>query len=162
DGTAIAFTSDRVGGVFNVYLRRLGRTQDELLLKTNENKIVYDWSPDSQFIVYGTTNPHTRKDIWLLSVRDHRTLPFLVTPFNEIQAQVSPDGRWLAYASDESGQWNVYVQSFPSAGNKRAVSVGEGAQPQWRRDGHELYYLSSTHQVMAVDMDFASGGRIGS
>jgi eukaryotic-like serine/threonine-protein kinase len=163
DGTAIAFTSDRIGGVFNIYIRRLGRTEDESLLQSSENKIVYDWSPDSQFIVYGTTNPQTKKDIWLLSMRgERRTQPFLVTPFNEIQAQVSPDGRWIAYASDESGQWDVYVQSFPNAGNKRAVSVGEGAQPQWRRDGRELYYLSSTHQLMAVEMDLASGGRIGS
>jgi eukaryotic-like serine/threonine-protein kinase len=155
DGKRIAFTSDRNGGVFNIYLRTLGSRQDDLLLQTSENKIVYDWSPDSQFIVFGSTNANTNKDLWLLPVHSRQPRPFYVTPFNEIQARVSPDGRWVAYASDESGRFEVYLQSFPLGGNKRAVSVGGGAQPQWRQDGRELYYLSATHGLMAVELNLA-------
>jgi eukaryotic-like serine/threonine-protein kinase len=162
DGTRIAFTSDRLGGIFNIYVKTIGANGDELLLQTRENKIVYDWSPDGQYIVYGTTNAETKKDIWLLPMHgDRQPRRFFVTPFNEIQARVSPDGRWIAYASDESGRFEVYVQSFPVAGNKRGVSVVGGAQPQWRRDGRELYYLSVTHGIMAVPLNLA-GNHIGS
>jgi eukaryotic-like serine/threonine-protein kinase len=158
DGTRIAFTSDRLDGIFNIYQKTIDVNAEELLLRTRENKIVYDWSPDGAYIVYGTTNPQTKRDIWLLPMQsDRRPRPFLVTPFNEIQARISADGRWIAYASDESGRFEVYVQSFPVAGNKRGVSVGGGAQPQWRRDGSELYYLSAAHRLMSVRMNLAVG-----
>jgi Tol biopolymer transport system component len=163
DGRQVAFTSDRNGGISHIYLRTQGSDRDELLLETPENKIVNDWTRDGRYVVFVTTNARTSKDIWLLPMAGEARTPqsFLVTPFNEIQAQVSPDGRWIAYASDESGRWEVYVQSFPVAGNKRVVSVGGGAEPQWRRDGRELYYLSTTRRLMAVALDLAGPGRIG-
>jgi Tol biopolymer transport system component len=162
DGSRIAFTSDRDGGISQIYVHAAGAAGDELLLATPENKIVNDWSRDGRFLVYVTTSARTAKDIWLLPMDDttRTPRPYLVTPFNEIQARVSPDGRWLAYASDESGRWEVYVQSFPDAGRKRVVSVGGGAVPQWREDGRELYYLSASRRIMAVTLDLGGGGRI--
>jgi hypothetical protein len=87
---------------------------------------------------------------------DRKPAQFLATSANEIQGQVSPDGRWLAYASDESGAWEVYVQSFPSPGAKRTISTGGGTEPQWRGDGKELFYLSADHMMMAVDVNSGS------
>ena len=76
----------------------------------------------------------------------------MTTPFNEFQAQISPDGRWIAYASDESGRWEVYVQSFPELGAKRAISSGGGSEPQWRRDGRELFYVTPDGTLMTVNV----------
>ena len=163
DGARIVFTSDRAAGIADVYVRSAsGQDEENMLLKTPENKILNDWTADGRFIVYVSTNPLTKKDIWLLPGDGDRTpRPFLQTPFNEIQAKVSPDGRWLAYASDESGAWEVYIQSFPDAGMKQIISVGGGAQPNWRRDGHELFYLSADHRIMSVDITSGETLRVG-
>ena len=91
---------------------------------------------------------------------DRKPVPFLATTFNEFQAQISPDGRWIAYASDESGVWEVYVQSFPMPGTKRAVSSGGGSEPQWRGDGKELFYLAADGTLMSVDVQAASDLRV--
>ena len=162
DASRVAFTSDRDGGISQIYVRAAGAASDELLLATPENKIVNDWTRDGRFLVYVTTSAQTSKDIWLLPTDgpDRSPRPYLITRFNEIQAQVSPDGRWLAYASDESGRWEVYVQAFPDGGRKRVVSVGGGAVPQWREDGGELYYLSASRRIMAVTLDLRAAGRI--
>jgi serine/threonine protein kinase len=77
-------------------------------------------------------------------------VPFLHGDFNESQGQFSPDGRWIAYVSDESGAQQVYVQSFPTLGGQRQISTEGGTQPQWRRDGKELFYLAPDRQLMAV------------
>jgi hypothetical protein len=89
--------------------------------------------------------------LWLLPLAgDHRPTPFLQTPFIKTQAQISPDGRWIAYTSNESGTDEVYIQSFPKAGNKRQASTNGGVQPRWRKDGQELFYLASDQRLMAV------------
>jgi hypothetical protein len=84
---------------------------------------------------------------------ERQPIPFLQTPSNELQGEVSPDGRWIAYTSDESGTWEVYVQRFPSGGWKRAISVNGGFEPHWRRSGsgNRLFYISSNQAIMAVD-----------
>jgi hypothetical protein len=113
-------------------------------------KIGGNWTDDNSYIIYTGSDPLTKLDLWTLSVADRKPIPFLQTPFNEMHGQVSPDGRWVAYASDESGAWEVYVQTFPAPGAKRTISVGGGAEPQWRRDGRELYYLAPDGTLMAV------------
>ena len=75
---------------------------------------------------------------------------FLGTPFNEIQARFSPNGRWMAYASDESGRFEVYVRPFPSGDGLWPISLAGGMQPEWRRDGRELFYISADGKIMAV------------
>jgi hypothetical protein len=100
--------------------------------------------------VYGAMTDANREDIWLLSMGDLRTAPYMTTPYNDIQAKVSPDNRWLAYASDESGAWEVYVQTFPEPGRKQRVSPAGGAQPFWRADGRELFYLAADRYLMVA------------
>jgi hypothetical protein len=78
---------------------------------------------------------------------------FLQTPSNEHQAEFSPNGKWVAYTSDESGKSEVYVQSFPASGGKSLVSTDGGADPRWRRDGKELFYLSTDRKLMAVPVN---------
>ena len=90
---------------------------------------------------------------------DRTPLPYLQTPFEELQGQVSPDGRWLAYTSDESGRWEVYVQSFPTPGNKYVVSSGGGGEPQWRADGRELFYMALDQTLMSVAVTPAGAWR---
>jgi hypothetical protein len=101
-------------------------------------------------MVFVSSNPSTRLDLWTLATGDTAPRPFLKSPANELHPQISPDGKWIAYASDESGSWEVYVQTFPTPGDKRTISVGGGAQPQWRKDGRELYYISPDGMLMAV------------
>ncbi|HKH74370.1 MAG TPA: hypothetical protein VKA59_23585 [Vicinamibacterales bacterium] len=113
-------------------------------------KIGGNWTFDNRYIVYTGSDPRTKLDLWMLSVADRKPIPFLQSPFNEMHGQVSPDGRWIAYASDESGTWEVYVQTFPAPGAKRTISVGGGAEPYWRRDGRELFYLAPDGTLMAV------------
>ena len=156
DGARIVFSSNREGGVFNLYEKPSGGGgQEQLLLKSGQPKIASDWSRDGRYVVYTETDAKSGADIWLLPLSgDRKPTEYLRTPFSETQARVSPDGRWLAYRSDESGLNEVYVQSFPKAGSKWQVSVDGGEQPQWRGDGLELFYLSpvADNQFMAVDI----------
>ncbi len=113
----------------------------------------HDWSPDGRFLVYLAPQVGTGTDLWLLSLVDGATRPFLHTSFDELQPQISPDGRWIAYTSNESGFWEVYVQPFPAGGSAQKVSMHGGAQPRWRRtDGRELFYLSPDQTMMSVDV----------
>ena len=117
--------------------------------------LVWDWSPDGQRIVFGRGRP---MDLWLQSVdAGGDPVPFARSGFNKTQAQVSPDGRWIAYTSLDTGHDEVYVDSFPIAGNRRQVSVGGGMQPRWRRDGSELFYLAPDQMLMAMPVTSKSG-----
>ena len=124
-------------------------------------KIGGNWVRATRHLVYAASNAGTRMDLWMLDPADGTSRPFLATPYNEMHPQTSPDGRWLAYASDESGRWEVYVQSFPTPGTKRTVSIGGGAEPQWRGDGRELYYVAPEGLLMAVDVRTRDGIEIG-
>ncbi len=154
DATSVVFTANRGAGVNDVYLRRLaGKNEDEPMLQTGESKFVNDWTSDGRYLIFGSSNAKTGEDLWILpTFGDRQPTPYLRTEFNEIQSRVSPDGRWVAYASNESGAWEVYVQSFPVPGSKQTISVRGGGEPLWRRDGRELYYLAADRTLMAVDV----------
>jgi Tol biopolymer transport system component len=106
------------------------------------------WAPDSSTLAFHERKPNGERDIWVVS-RGNDPVPFLHTPFDERLPQFSPDGRWLAYVSDESGRNDVYVQPFPGPGPKWLVSTDGGIDPVWSRDGRELFYRQGD-QMMAV------------
>jgi eukaryotic-like serine/threonine-protein kinase len=154
DGSHVVFSSSQENGVLELYQKAsFGNEREELLLSSGLSTWPHDWSPDGRFIVYTSASPKWKKDLWLLSTADRKPILYLQTPFNEMHGQVSPDGRWLAYTSDESGTWEVYVQTFPVSGHRRTISTNGGAQPRWRRDGKELFFLGSDRRLMSVKVE---------
>jgi eukaryotic-like serine/threonine-protein kinase len=153
DGSRIVFSSLRDGRP-NLYQKAsTGGGNEEPLLKSAMPKFPSAWSSDGRFIVYEVADPNTRLDLWVLPVAgDQKPFPFLQTPANEYRASLSPNGRWMAYVSDEMGRSEVYVRPFPPAGGKWQVSTDGGNQPRWRGDGKELFYLASDRILMAVDV----------
>jgi dipeptidyl aminopeptidase/acylaminoacyl peptidase len=113
-----------------------------------------DWSADGKFVLYSAAGKKTGADLWVLPMgnrsEESKPFPFLQTPANESEGQFSPDGRWVAYTSDESGKDEVYVQSFPSGGSKRQISANGGSDARWRSDGHEIYYVTRDLRLMAT------------
>ncbi len=155
DGRQIAFSSGREG-LPNLY-RKLFGGAEELLFKSNNTKNLSDWSSDGRFIVFQNLAPKTNWDLWLLPLfGDRRPTLYLETPFNEGQGQLSPDMRWMAYTSDESGANEVYVQPFPVSGNKWRISTHGGSQPKWRKDGKELFYIAADRKLMATPVKAGS------
>ena len=98
----------------------------------------------------------------LLSLADGKETPVVTGSGNQYGGQVSPDGKWLAYVSDESGDWEVYITPFPATGGKLQVSRGGGTEPRWRGDGKEIFYLSQNKQIMSVAVNSARGLSTGS
>jgi Tol biopolymer transport system component len=163
DGSRIVFSSDR-SGEFDLYWKPSnGAGNEELLLKSDNPKFVTDWSNDGRFILYQESAANRMADLWALPLfGDKKPFPIIQSNFRESQAKFSPDGRWIAYVSDESGSAQVYVQNFPTAGRKLMVSINGGFQPRWRRDGKELFYFGTDNKLMAVQVktngdDFEAG-----
>jgi Tol biopolymer transport system component len=154
DGNHIAFTSDREGH-YNIYQKLAsGAGEDELLLKSSSKKLTTNWSRDGRFILYTEEDdPETKADLWVLPLHGERKPdPYLRLPSNEYEGAFSPNGRWVAYMSDETGVLRIHVQSFPPSGGKWQISPGVGRYAQWRPDGKELYYLSGDGKLMAVEV----------
>ncbi len=155
------FNSNRAGGVFNLYQRRIGAASDELLFKNGNFKGPNQWSRDGRFIVFSENDPNTKWDIWVLRVEgaaDRTPVPFLRTQFNEFSGQISPDGHWMAYTSDESGQREIYVRPFPSGEGELRISISGGEQPRWRADGKELFFWQGDGKLMAVTVKTGPAG----
>jgi serine/threonine-protein kinase len=109
----------------------------------------YSWSPDGQLLAFLRSTPTTGNDIWMLRMDDRKAAPFLRTSFNEGALQFSPDGRWVAYISDESGRREIYVQPYPGPGGKWQISTEGGAEPLWNPNGRELFYRSGDQMMSA-------------
>jgi Tol biopolymer transport system component len=152
DGSRLAFASVRDGPPQMFELGGGGLGPERQLLNLNLPAVVSGWAADGSIVVYTLFNPKTAGgDIWTMPVNGGTARPFLATEDDERYGTVSKDGRWLAYASNESGRYEVYVRSFPDAGNLRQVSTRGGLQPQWRADGRELFYLAPDRMLMSVD-----------
>ena len=159
NGQQIAFGSRR-NGKWGIYVLSSDGSGQERLLTTTENvAIPTSWSADSKYLVYSVDGEKTRRDIWALSLAEgEKPVPFLQTPFDEHFGAFSPDGRWLAYESNETGTYEIYVRPFPERPGTWQVSNAGGQVPQWRADGKELFYLEgefNTRNVMGVDLTLA-------
>ena len=156
DGERIVWTSSKSGSPDLYQKLASGAGKEELLVKSNTAKYADDWSPDGKFLLYENADPNTQYDLWVLPMLgEGKLIPYqyLHSEFNETHARFSPDGNWVAYASDESGISEVYVQSFPETGGKWQISSGGGDQPLWRRDGKELFYVTADGKLMAAEVN---------
>jgi Tol biopolymer transport system component len=145
DASKLAFASSRRNN-FNLYLKAADGAQEEKPIQPiDADEYPNDWSRDGRFLLY-TRGP----DLWFLTFPEMKSAPFLKASSTFKNAHYSPDGKWVAYASNETGKWEVYVTSFPAAQGKWQVSSGGGQQPRWRGDGKELFYLSSDGKVMST------------
>lgn len=151
DGKHIAFSSTRDGGGPNLYWMRADGAGEAVRLTESKNpQLAYSVAPDGKRLAFYEVSPQTGPDLWTLPLEevqsDHpkagKPQPFLVTPANEASPMISPDGRWLAYQSDESGRNEVYVRRFPGPGGKWQISTEGGERPTWSRKKSELFYRS--------------------
>jgi Tol biopolymer transport system component/predicted Ser/Thr protein kinase len=162
DGSHIAFRST-LGVGANLYQKATsGMATEEALDKAKGSKFPYDWSQDGRYLIEGVTDPKTKLDIWVLPLfGDRKPFPYLQTEFNEAYARLSPNGKWLAYTSDETKRAEIYVQSFPTPGGKWQISTNGGLYPVWSRDGKELFYIGPDQKLTAVEVmggdKFAAG-----
>jgi Tol biopolymer transport system component len=153
DGTKIAFGSRR-NGKWGVYVKAAdGTGPEELIVESELVKAPMSWSPDGKLLVYWVNDPKTLGDVWMVPVEgDRKPVALLQTPADESLPQVSSDGKWMAYQSDETGTMQIYVRPFPEgAGNKSQISTDGGRWPRWRGDGKELFFLLVPN-IMAADI----------
>src|ERR1051326_73449 len=144
---------------FDLYQKTLAGSSSEELLITDESKQATDWSRDGQYLLYRSLNPKTGEDIWALPFTgDKKPFPVVRTGFEERDAQFSPDGKWIAYQSNDSGRFEIYVQPFPGPGARIPLSAGGGTQVRWRTDGKELFYIAQNGELTAVSFDAARIG----
>src|SRR5262249_45937241 len=127
---------------------------EQALLATAENKWPEDWSRDGRFLLYHVTDPKSGFDEMALPLTGDDRKPIVIanTPFGEESGQFSPDGRLVAYQTNESGKNEIVVQSFPNPTDKLQVSTGGGVAPRWRSDGKELYFVAPDNKLMAATL----------
>jgi Tol biopolymer transport system component len=165
DRIVFARASGSSGGIFNLYQRAATAAgKDELLLANGNNDVPTQWSRDGRFVVYGEIDPKTKRDIWVWPMQggtERKPLPFLHSEFNETFGQLSPDGHWMAYTSDESGgQREVYVRPFPAGDRQWRISIAGGEQPRWRGDGKELFFVGADGKMMSVAVSAVTGPKL--
>jgi Tol biopolymer transport system component len=147
DGTRIVYSALKNGkwGLYQTLSDGSGTA--ELLVESDQPKVPMSWSSDSKRIVYMMQDQKASGDLWVLPLDgDKKPAPLVATPFNETHAQISPDGKWIAYTSNSTGRNEIHVQPFPSGSGHWQVSTAGGDWPRWRRDGKELFF----HDVTTV------------
>jgi serine/threonine protein kinase len=159
DGKQIAFSSTK-GSDANIHIKPVTRVgTSDVLYSAPGFSNPTDWSRDGQFLLFRHADPGKTNDIWVLPMSgDRKAFPIVQTNFDERDGQFSPDGNWIAYQSDESGQFEVYVQKFPVSAGKERVSTNGGAQVRWRSDGKELFYIALDNRLMAAPIVFTADG----
>ena len=162
DGARLAYYDKENSGIHVV--SRNGRGADERLTASERFQAPTSWSPDGRLIAFSQQSRTTGHDIWILPVTgDRRPWPYLATSIEECCAAFSPDGRWIAYASNESGRYEVYVRPFPGPEPKHQVSSGGGEQPKWTRGGREIVFRAPgpPPRLMAVSVELGAAVRSG-
>jgi serine/threonine protein kinase/Tol biopolymer transport system component len=157
DGGRVVFRSTR-NGVYDLFEKPASGVADEQpLLISSQSKTPLSWSQDGRLLLFGVQDPNTGADLWVLPMTgsDRTPFPVLHSSFDEIEGQFSPDGRWLAYVSNESGRYETYIRGFPEAGAQWRISTAGGMQPRWRHDGKELFYVAPDSTLMAVPIRVA-------
>jgi len=157
DGSRIAFERE-ADGVFSLRQVSLDGSSEESLADDGGRYLTPSWSRDGRFIAFNRAGVSGSADVWLLPLRgDRRPYPIIQSPAKETSGMVSPDGRWIAFVSDETGRANVFIQPFPDGGGRRQISRESGSHPVWRPDGKELFYvadgpsLSSVYLAVSID-----------
>jgi serine/threonine-protein kinase len=153
DGKRVTYASNRAEPWRLFWKPFDGSGQEErLLARGRGDQQPYSWSSDGKVLLYQDNTPATRQDIWALQIDNNREpRPILQTPASEVDAGLSGDGRWMVYASDESGRYEVYVQSFAGSGGKWQISTDGGREPVWAHNGREVFYRSG-EKMMAAEV----------
>ena len=155
----LTFGSTRTGKL-EIYQRSLGDSRDERLAAMPYNAAPVDWSPDGRVLLYLSADPDTHLDVWALPVGSGgQAFAVVKSPYEDLNPQFSPDGKWIAYQSNESNRFEIYVRPFGGAGVSVPVSTGGATQPRWRRDGKELFYLGLDRRLWAVPIGVAPDGQ---
>jgi Tol biopolymer transport system component len=160
DGERIAYCSNREGPLRIFWQRADGSGGAEKLTGSDYTRVPISWSGDGQVLAFDEISPTTGYDIWVLNLKDHKEQPFLRTRFYEASPMFSPDGRWIAYVSDESGRYEIYVQPYPGPGGKWQVSTDGGTEPHWTMNGRELVYRNGDKVIVvgvATQPTFSTG-----
>ena len=156
DGKSLVYGGNWVGVPHLFRKAADGSGGEQKLLETpNVREVPFSVSGDGRYIAYNRldSTTATRSDVWALPLfGDGKPFPLVATEFNEVVPMISPDAKWLAYMSDESGRFEVYIRPFPAGAGKWQVSSGGGALPHWRRDGKELIFVTLDQQLMAVEV----------
>jgi Tol biopolymer transport system component len=151
DGLRVAFTTFRKGNA-DIYVKNANGVGAETpLLESSANEFVEDWSKDGRYLAY-KVGQDANEDIYAFSLADKKSIPVVQGAFRKDEPQFSYDGKWIAYTSDESGTFQVYVIEFPGGKERHQVSTTGGGEPRWRQDGKELFYKAPDGAVMAVDI----------
>jgi len=159
DGQRIVYSSSGKWSVLNLWwIRADGGGDAQRLTESNETQEPRSWSPDGKILAFFQNNPGTSWDIMTLPIegsektgwKPGQPKPFVNTPSTELLPAFSPDGRWIAYTSNESGSREVYVRPFPGPGGKWQISTGGGTLPEWHRNGKELFFHTPDTKIMVV------------
>jgi serine/threonine protein kinase len=159
DGQRIAYSSQEKTGRYNLWwIRADGGGNAQRLAESKSGQSAGSWRPDGKVLAFSQDNSGTNYDILTLSIegdeksgwKPGESKPFVNSPSAEVQPAFSPDGRWLAYESSESGSYEVFVRPFPGPGGKWQISTGGGVLPRWSRNGKELFYRTTDSKIMEV------------
>ncbi len=152
DGSQIVFTSTR-SGKGQLYIKNVGgATNEEPLIETPGSTWPTDWSMDGRYVVYFMNDSTNTGNVWALPLfGDQKPFPVVSSGYSEYNGLISPDGNWMAYVSDESGTFDVYVTSFPEAGRKWQISSGGSVEPRWDPKGRGIYYFSLNDEFHFVE-----------
>ena len=157
DGSKIVFDAIKSGGRELHQKNSSGIESEEIVLKSQRTNYATDWSPDGRLILSLVFDTNSNLELWTLPVGgDRKSVPYMKAPFGVNQGQFSPDGRWVAYTSNESGRWEVHVAPFPGPGGNWQISTAGGSEPRWRKDGKELFYMAADGKIVAVEVKESS------